>query len=127
MIILFSISCSEEKIIPINLVPKPVHFVQKTGSFTLNKNSSIFLIDKSPRIIELVEFAQKMIIDRTGLALKVKNDGQGLFFDLIDNPDIGEEGYKISINEKGVFIYANNPAGILYGLQTLRQMLPISK
>ena len=127
MIILFSIGCSEEKIIPINLVPKPVHFVQKTGSFTLNKNSSIFLIDKSPRIIELVEFAQKMIVDRTGLALKVKSDGQGLFFDLIDNPDIGEEGYKISINEKGVFIYANNPAGIFYGLQTFRQMLPISK
>ena len=61
MIILFSISCNEEKIIPINLVPKPVHFVQKTGSFTLYKNSSIFLINKSPRIIELVEFNLKIV------------------------------------------------------------------
>ena len=127
LVIFFSISCSEEKIAPINLVPKPVQFVQKKGSFTLSRNSSISAIDKSQRINELVELAQNMVLDRTGLALKVKNNGQGLFFGIINNPDIGEEGYKISINEKGIFIHANNPAGIFYGLQTFRQMLPISK
>ena len=110
----------------INLIPKPVHFVQKTGSFVLNGNSSIALINKSPRISELVELAQKIVLDRSGLALKANNDGKGLFFDIINNPDIGEEGYEISINEKGIFIRANNPAGIFYGLQTFRQMLPTS-
>ena len=111
---------------PINLIPKPVHFVQKTGIYELNEKSSISVTHERPRISELVELAQKMVLDRTGLVLKVNNDGQGFFFEIINNPDIGEEGYKISINKKGVFMRANNPAGIFYGLQTFRQMLPTS-
>lgn len=37
---------------------------------------------------------------------------------------LGEEGYMLSVTTKGVFIHANKPAGLFYGLQTLLQLLP---
>lgn len=37
----------------------------------------------------------------------------------------GPEGYRLESNEAGVTITARHPAGILYGCQTLRQLLPV--
>ncbi len=38
--------------------------------------------------------------------------------------DIGAEGYRLNISSKHVVISAGNSAGLFYGLQTLRQLLP---
>jgi hexosaminidase len=37
---------------------------------------------------------------------------------------LGEEGYELSIQSDGVQLNANRPAGLFYGVQTLRQLLP---
>ncbi len=43
-----------------------------------------------------------------------------------DNDDAGAEGYAIDIRANGVRISARETAGLFYGVQTLRQMLPSS-
>ena len=37
---------------------------------------------------------------------------------------IGKEGYRLHVDMKGVKIFANNPVGLFYGIQTLSQLLP---
>ncbi len=37
---------------------------------------------------------------------------------------LGDEGYQLTVTPDGVVIAANRPAGVFYGVQTLRQLLP---
>ena len=39
---------------------------------------------------------------------------------------LGDEGYELTIDAAGVRIVAHQPAGLFYGVQTLRQLLPWS-
>ena len=39
---------------------------------------------------------------------------------------LGDEGYELTIDATGVRIVAHQPAGLFYGVQTLRQLLPWS-
>ena len=36
---------------------------------------------------------------------------------------LGNEGYELTVDEKQVKIVANKPAGVFYGIQTLRQII----
>ena len=58
-----------------------------------------------------------------GDSLEVKEQGD-IQFSLINNPDLGNEGYHLKVEKRQITIEANQPAGIFYGVQTLLQMLP---
>src|SRR5690606_18507504 len=38
--------------------------------------------------------------------------------------ELGSEGYRLDVTDRGVTIRANEPAGLFAGTQTLRQLLP---
>jgi hexosaminidase len=42
------------------------------------------------------------------------------------NAALGDEGYELTIAADGIRLVANKPAGLFYGVQTLRQLLPWS-
>jgi hexosaminidase len=42
------------------------------------------------------------------------------------NANLGDEGYELTIDADGVRIVASKPAGLFYGVQTFRQLLPWS-
>jgi len=46
--------------------------------------------------------------------------------DLNDRPRSKAESYRLSVNVDGATVTASGPAGVFYGLQTLRQLLPDS-
>lgn len=64
-------------------------------------------------------FAQTFMSTITGSKSHVSLE---LFENLID--DLGDEGYRLDILTKGISIQAAKPAGLFYGMQTLRQLLP---
>jgi hexosaminidase len=43
-----------------------------------------------------------------------------------DRAALGEEGYELSVARAGVTLAASQPAGLFYGVQTMRQLLPPS-
>lgn len=46
--------------------------------------------------------------------------------DAANDPQLGTEGYRLTIDDNGVAIAADAPAGLFYGVQSLEQLLPDS-
>ncbi|MBK8504940.1 MAG: family 20 glycosylhydrolase [Saprospiraceae bacterium] len=67
--------------------------------------------------------------DTSSIMIRLKLSGQNLNFDkemrkiIPDSVWNKKEGYVLSINQKEIFIYGFDQAGLLYGVQSLRQLV----
>ncbi|TET61002.1 MAG: beta-N-acetylglucosaminidase [Promethearchaeota archaeon] len=114
----------------INIIPEPVSMTISTGKFTLTNKTTIYT-DKD--LLKISEFLKVLIRPATGFNLKIKEykgsknfSENSIILQLTDNNiNLGSEGYLLSVTSQQVNITAKNPAGIFYGIQTLRQLLPV--
>ena len=114
----------------ISIIPQPVKISRSSGNFILPKNISIELNSHLADVKETaLEFSKKISIV-TGYQTRITENGTNslnaihLFLNKKNDVALGDEGYTVSVTAKGVFIYANKPAGLFYGLKTLLQLLP---
>jgi hexosaminidase len=114
-----------------SIIPIPSKAVYGKGAYALNKSIIIAgpknealastyanLTDKLTRIAgKKVQW----LYDQSSVASLA-----AIRFKLNANPDasLGNEGYQLVSDVKGVQITANKPAGLFYGIQTLMQLLP---
>ncbi len=114
-----------------SLIPIPTKAVYANGAYVLNKSIIIAgpknealastyanLTDKLTRIAgKKVQW----LYDQSSVASLA-----AIRFKLNTNLDanLGNEGYQLISDAKGVQITANKPAGLFYGIQTLLQLLP---
>lgn len=110
------------------IIPEPISIKITSGKFFLTETT---LILSDPKLKEVSEYLKNLIQPSTGFQLQIKdlNHRSGnndlIFLKLIDEDiQIGEEGYNLIINPQKTIISAKTPAGIFYGIQTLRQLLP---
>ena len=101
------------------LLPFPNHVQQAQGVFKAATNETV-----SANASDL-QFAtrelQQVFKQRFGLDVKTGKNGR---LRLVLDPKIaGNEQYKLTVNPNGVTIEAKTPAGILYGVMTLDQIL----
>lgn len=108
-----------------SIIPAPTEMKTGRGQITLTAATEIMTSEALyPQALQL----QELLKPATGFALKMtdKSDAASIIR-LILVPsltDLGEEGYKLDVAPKGVVIRAATPAGIFYGIQSLRQLLP---
>ncbi|HBS87967.1 MAG: hypothetical protein A2W91_10380 [Bacteroidetes bacterium GWF2_38_335] len=101
----------------LNLIPRPQSMTTGTGYFVFSANTSL-IFDKSN--------AEGMYLSRF-FAPALKGDGPENSIELVivKSPDtLGTEGYLLEITQDFIKISANAKAGLFYGMQTLRQLLP---
>lgn len=116
-----------------NIIPKPVYAKVSSGHFVLTENTKICFEPLSDELKANGEYLSDQLYAATGLRLKVieakKNIGDGNILFSIKESDssLGEEGYKLEIEEDQLILSANQSAGIFRGIQTIRQLLPLSK
>lgn len=131
VLLLLTVACSEpakEKRAAIdNLIPKPSSVKADTGSFQLAANTTLNIDTANLELKKLAGYFNTLIKPATGFELAVKpaaNDSTGI--DLIIDTTIKKspEAYTLSINGKKVTIKAGGGAGVFYGIQTIRQLLP---
>jgi len=111
-----------------SIIPRPVSAKYSEGFFTITTDTLVVAQDKA------TAEAQKLIdclAPATGFRLKMaarsRPQDKAIRFELADElPQIGNEGYTLDVTAKAIIIRANQPAGLFYSIQTLRQLLPVS-
>ena len=109
------------------IIPKPASIISTNSSFKLLPNSSIYYQSDSEELKALGEYLINLLKPSTGYNLQIEKAAQnpvkhGINLLLTDNPELGEEGYELVIGIDLITITANKPAGVFYGVQTLRQL-----
>lgn len=113
---------------PLDLIPAPVSVTVNAGHFTLPDAIVIEAQDQKPLAAVISELTS--CLDRpTGFSTTVSdrptaNATIRLVLNKTPEPTLGAEGYYLSVGASSILIRANQPAGIFYGVQTLRQLLP---
>ncbi|WP_117884937.1 beta-N-acetylhexosaminidase [Aureibaculum luteum] len=110
------------------LIPKPVNVNATGSSFEINSNTSIQY--QTDELQPIAAYLAEMLRPATGFEIPVKvmdskPSSDHIFLTLTDSIT-SNEGYKLITKESGIVIKANKPAGLFYGVQTLRQLLPAS-
>ncbi|MEO6133525.1 MAG: beta-N-acetylhexosaminidase, partial [Ginsengibacter sp.] len=114
----------------IYIIPQPVKVVAHEGSFILPGNVTISVNTGVQEVVEMVNQFSTQLKQAAGYSVSVNNiDAKNsssihLLLNKKNEPVLGDEGYELEVNAEGVFIKANRPAGLFYGLKTLNQLLP---
>ncbi|RYG38843.1 MAG: beta-N-acetylhexosaminidase, partial [Chitinophagaceae bacterium] len=112
-----------------DLIPKPVEVKPVDGVFELQENTVIRIAPGNPALQKIGGYLASALSPATGLSLKIDSGAapkNAIGLNLVNDIKLGNEGYELKITKEGIDINANNPAGIFYGIQTIRQLLPAS-
>ncbi|MFC8760335.1 beta-N-acetylhexosaminidase [Streptomyces sp. NPDC057193] len=104
------------------LVPEPTHLSSLPGTFTFDATTALKV---SPGAGAAAGLLRALLGPATGLPLPARPDGSVVLAVDPALTGLGEEGYGLTVGAEGVLLRAARPQGLLAGVQTLRQLLPV--
>jgi hexosaminidase len=115
----------------ISVIPKPMEIKQVDGTFVLKHTTAIYYQGGDCEVKKVAKYLGECLRPATGFGLVVIEEGKSKpfpnsFFLTTENADssLGEEGYELVVTGDKVFLRAPKGAGLFYGVQTIRQLLP---
>lgn len=110
------------------LIPQPVSSILLKDSFLLT-SKTLISIDDNPDTQHAGNWLQTFLQKSTGYKNELGQSKETvpsihLSINKKTDEEIRDEGYRIIVHTDNVFIKANKPAGLFYGIQTLLQLLP---
>lgn len=117
--ILTTVVCHAEQFV--NLTPAPANMTVGTGVFRIPAGMKITAQGLTP---EMQSEVTKFISDfnkSTGLGIGEGKNGR---MTVRLNKEVAAEGYNLDVTAKGIVLEASSPAGLFYGLQTIKKILP---
>jgi len=109
----------------IAIIPQPRHLQQEQGSYTLDAHTRVEA-PKDARSGEIAAFLREAIRAQTGIAVHEGGAAHGIVLKL-DPAVRGDEAYRLAVTPQQVTISASTDKGLFWGVQTLRQLLPVAK
>lgn len=76
----------------------------------------------NPSLASVADYLNKAWENTNSTSLRKKISANSIFLSIKPDKKLGDEGYRLTINEKGIIIQATTPRGALWGAQTLIQM-----
>ena len=115
-----------------NLIPKPTTITPTEGTFELTADCQIIVDPASDEVLAIGRYLSDQFKAAAGFGVPVHaGEGaapEGSIILKMGGADsaLGGEGYQLTVSPRGVEIAAPQAAGVFYGAQTLRQLLPIN-
>ncbi len=112
------------------IIPKPLQLYQDNGVFFLKERTVLFADIDDPGVMGAVDLFRGIALKSTGFKLKTqKSSGKneaGIHL-AINNEliELGDEGYSLDVDNKKIILEACAPSGLINGIQTIRQLLPV--
>jgi hexosaminidase len=112
------------------LIPQPLSLRAGAGEFRLDGSTRIEIPNGAPAALaENAERWAARVRRGTGLAIELvsgsRTPAPGAISVFLDPSRVAaEEGYRLDVAPGSVRLVARGPAGVAYGLETLRQLLP---
>lgn len=131
IILLSGCAGKKNKTAKISIIPEPVKMTRGEGYFQLQKGTKIWIQNANKEEYKLTAYFNRLIKPATGFKLSVRSydngnlPSEGIVLDLMHIRDFGDEAYRLEVRPKRILITAKTSRGLFYGIQTLRQMLPV--
>ena len=113
------------------VIPAPVSVeLSSGGGFLLGPDTTIVVTPGDERAVGVGRFLSNLIGTSAGPTAPPVRVASGataagsIHLAIGTVPAVGDEGYELTVTPAQVVITANEPAGLFYGAQTLRQLLP---
>ncbi len=111
-----------------SIIPKPVSATMSGSTFTITEDTRIVVGEPGKGLENVANFLAEKLRPATGFGIGVtegEESGKGsIVLSLVDDGELGDEGYELTIEDRQINIRANSAAGVFWGVQTLRQLLP---
>jgi len=110
----------------LNLIPKPSAISTSAEWFTLSSTTKILIANPDAEVSTIANYLAGFLEQHTHLKFAIVTETQGMGnieLKLNDDASLGEEGYELFIQTEGIRLIAQCPAGLFYGIQTLRQII----
>ncbi|HKY55124.1 MAG TPA: beta-N-acetylhexosaminidase [Anaerolineales bacterium] len=111
------------------LIPKPAAIFLSDEEFVISPGTKIMIDKGHDEILLIGQLLAGYLRQGSGFEVAVMEESndqkQGnIHLSRSEDTTLGEEGYELSITTNAIRLNANCPAGLFYGVQTFRQLLP---
>jgi hexosaminidase len=110
------------------LIPKPASLLSADGGFLLTSTTTIITNTENKELASLGYLLCEYLQESGGHSLAVQDASQreehgNIHLMLNGDTSLTDEGYELTIARDSILLGSNCPAGLFYGIQTLRQLL----
>lgn len=122
--------CAEKTGATLAIIPKPAKMEVHRGVFVVGPGTKIYLEAEDGGVRRVGEDLSTLLSSSMGRTVPVQvADGtarhrNSIHLSLKAPATLGPEGYELSVSPDAIRLSAATAAGLFYGVQTLRQMLP---
>ncbi len=111
-----------------SIIPKPVSISATGSAFQLKDNAGVY-VDDDAELKLVAQYLSDRLMPATGFNLQVFSTTStptpgNIYLTISPDPQLGEEGYELTITADLLKLSAPTPAGLFRGIQTIRQILP---
>lgn len=111
-----------------SIIPKPVMMKKLNGDLAIDSRICIYTDPADKELVRIIPQVME-IFQKMGIKINECSTSSGpmlKFSKAATGNKLGNEGYRLKINDSGILIEANGFGGYFNGLQTLRQLLPVN-